>query len=190
MQKHLLAILGSPRRHGRIAEMLQSAVSAAEKAGYITETYDLYNKNIGYCTGCMACRRDGICRINDDLPELREKLLSCDMAVLAAPTYFANVPATVKNLFDRLSGAVMDDNNGLIPKPRLKRSQRYLLLTACTTPAPFDRLAGQSSGCLRAMNEFFSAGGMSCAGKIACAGTRNLNKLPSKVKRRIERVFK
>lgn len=190
MRKHLLAIMGSPRKHGRIAEMLKVAVSAAEKAGYITEVYDLYSKNIGYCTGCMACRRDGVCKISDDLPELREKLLSCDMVVLAAPTYFANVPAPVKNLFDRLAGAVMDDNNGPIPKPRLKKSQRYLLLTACTTPAPFDRFAGQSSGCLRAMDEFFRTGGMSCAGKIVCAGTRNLNELPAKVERRIERAFR
>lgn len=187
-QKRLIAIMGSPRRHGRIAEMLQAAVSAAEKAGYITEVYDLYSKNIGYCTGCMACRRDGICKISDDLPELRAKLLSCDMAVLAAPTYFANVPAPVKTMFDRLAGAVLDDTNGFIPKPRLKKSQRYLLLTACTTRAPFDRLAGQSSGCLRAMEGFFRTGGMGCAGKIVCAGTRSLNKLPDRVVQRIERA--
>ncbi len=189
-EKRLLAIMGSPKKGGKTAAMLSTAVYAAKKAGYQIEVYDLYGKNIGCCLGCMKCRESGVCVQHDDLDELREKLIACDMAVLAAPTYFANVPAPVKAIFDRLAGTVLDDSEGMAPKPRLKAGKRYLLLTACSTPSPFDRLAGQSSGCLRAMDVFFHSAGMRCAGKIVCAGTKSLTQLPQGIERRIRRVFR
>ena len=91
----------------------------------------------------MKCREDGLCILHDDLAAIREKLCACDVVILAAPTYFANIPGPVKNLFDRLSGAVMGESSRGIPKGKLSRRQKYLLLTACTTPAPFDKIFGQ-----------------------------------------------
>ena len=111
------------------------------------------------------------------------------MVVLAAPTYFANVTAPVKNMFDRLVGAVMDDNDSSIPKAKLSKSQEYVLMTACNTPAPFDKIAGQSSGCLKAMNEVFHISGMKCRSKIVFAGTKGKSELPKSVVKKIKRVF-
>ncbi|MEG2814535.1 MAG: NAD(P)H-dependent oxidoreductase, partial [Oscillospiraceae bacterium] len=75
----------------------------------------------------------------DDLSLIREDLLTCDICIVAAPTYFANIPACLKNVLDRLVATVMDDNESLIPKPKLSKSQKYILMTTCSTPAPFDR---------------------------------------------------
>ena len=137
----------------------------------------------------MACKKTGLRIIEDDLSALREKLLACDLVLLASPTYFANVPAPVKNMFDRLVGAVMDDNISPIPKPKLSPRQKYLLLVTCNTPAPFDRLGGQSSGCLRAMNEFFHTSGMRCMGKIIFPGTRGKTAPPPPVLHQLKTVF-
>ena len=137
----------------------------------------------------MACKSTGICFIKDDIVRIREKLIKCNMVVLASPTYFANVTAPVKNMFDRLVGAVMDDNNSMIPKPKLSKNQEYVLMTTCTTPAPFDRIAGQSSGCLKAMKEVFHISGMKCREQIVFAGTRGKTELPKRVIKKIEKVI-
>lgn len=179
--KRALAILGSPRKEGNAAKLLDIAIDRARQAGYEVIKIDLYEQNIAWCKGCMACKKTGICTIEDDIIPIRENLLSCDLVILSAPTYFANVPAPVKNMFDRLAGAVMDDNNSSIPKPKLSAEQKYLLLTTCNTPFPFDRLGGQSSGCIKNMKEFFHISGMKCMGTIVFAGTCKKTQIPPRV---------
>lgn len=182
--KHLLAILGSPHRDDSAAAMLDCAVSAAKQSGWEVSVVSLYEKNIAYCTGCRACMATGICVHSDDLQEIARLLQTCDAVVLAAPTYWANVPAVVKNLFDRLLGTAMEDT-GRFPVPRLSPKQGYLLLTACNTPFPFSWICGQSRGALKAMDEFFKTSGMKCIGKITFAGANGKRELPPQVIRRI-----
>lgn len=186
--RRLLAILGSPHQNGSTAAMLDCAVKAAVAAGWEVDQLWLYEKNIGYCNGCRACVALGNCVQRDDLQEIADLLRGCDVVALAAPAYWANVPALVKNLFDRLLGVAMEEN-GRLPKPRLSRNQRYLLLTACNTPFPFSRLFGQSSGALRAMNEFFHYSGMRPMGSVTFAGAGGSAELPGRVQRKIRRYW-
>jgi len=74
-------------------------------------------------------------------------------------------------------------------KPRLKKSQRYILLTACSTPVLFDRLSGQSSGAIRAMKEFFQMAGMTYGGKVVYPGAVYGGEMPSKVLHKIRRLY-
>jgi multimeric flavodoxin WrbA len=175
--KKMLAILGSPREKGNIAKMLDIAVKQATANGYEVTFVNLYKKDIAYCTGCMGCKKTSVCVIKDDMQDIRKAFIQSDLIVMACPTYFANVTAPVKNMLDRLVGAVMDDNDSVIPKPKLSKKQKYILMTTCSTPFPFDRLAGQSTGCLKAMKEVMHISGMSCAGKVVFAGTRNKNQI-------------
>lgn len=190
MQKALV-IYGSPRKNGNLANMLDIAVSKAKEVGYEVISYNLYNMDIAFCNGCMACKRSGICVIHDDIDIIRENLINCDLVIISSPTYFANVSAPVKNMFDRLTGAVMDDNDGkhIIPKPKLSSKQEFILMTACNTPSPFDKLGGQSSGCIKSMYEFFHTAGMKCRGKVVFAGTRGKNEIPNNIVRKIEKLF-
>lgn len=186
MTNKLLAILGSPRKGGNADKMLNLAVKSAEEAGWQTNLIWLYDQNIKWCKGCMNCRSSGICVIQDDLVHIQDLLINCNAVVLSAPTYFANVPAIVKNLFDRLAGVVMDDNNSSIPKPKLSKEQKYLLMTTCNTPFPFSYLCGQSKGTVNAMDEFFHISGMSRMGTVVLAGTRNKAEIPTAVKNKIQ----
>lgn len=185
----LIGILASPRKNGNVAQMLDCAVEKAKLLGYDIEYVDLHEKSIAYCTGCMSCKKTGICVIKDDVADIRKSLLESDVVVIACPTYFANVTAPLKALFDRLVGAVMDDNNGPIPRPKLSKKQKYVLLTACNTPAPFDRLARQSTGCLKAMDEVMHISGMTRAGRIVFAGTRGKRKPTKAVIQKINRCM-
>lgn len=186
--KKLLAILGSPHKDGSTAAMLDCAVKAAAAAGWDVIPVYLYDRNIAFCRGCRACTDTGRCVINDDLLELAEQIRSCGCVVLAAPTYWANVPAVVKNLFDRLLGTAMEET-AAFPRPRLSHNQKYLLLTACNTPFPFSCLCGQSNGALRAMNEFFRTSGMKRLGQVTFHGAKGSARLPEHVKKKIVRLF-
>ena len=187
--KKMLAINGSPRRTGNASKMLDVAIQKASQAGYTVESYYLYEMNIAWCTGCMACRKTGICVIHYDVDAIRESLLGCDLAVIVSPTFFANVSAPVKAMFDRLGGVIMDDNNSSIPKPKLSSHQEFILMATCNTPFPLNLLGGQSTGCLKNMYEFFHTSGMKCRGKITFAGTRGKNQVPKKIVKRIESLI-
>lgn len=189
MSRKALAILGSPHEDGSTAAMLACAIDAAEANGWEVSVVRLYQKRLAFCRGCRACLATGACVLADDLPEIARRLVECDRVVLAAPTYWANVPAVVKNLFDRLLGTVLEEN-GSFPRARLSARQEYLLLTACNAPAPFSWLCGQSRGALRAMRSFFQAAGMQERGSIVFAGARGSAALPRGVRRKIEGVWK
>lgn len=184
--KKMLAILASPRKNGNVAKMLDVAIRKAEKSGYEVTFINLYDKNIAWCIGCMSCKATGSCISNDDIKEIEKHLIESDLIAVASPTYFANIPAPLKNMFDRLVGVIMDDNNSSIPKPKLSNKQRYLTLVTCNTPPPFDKIAGQSSGAVKAIKEFFHTSGMKSAGVVIFAGTRNKNEIPEKVVKRID----
>ncbi|MCB6203114.1 flavodoxin family protein [Extibacter muris] len=186
--KKLLAILGSPHQTGETAAMLECAIQEAKRKGWSVDRVNLYEKNLAFCNGCRTCIRTGACIQKDDIVELSQLLKNCDMVVLAAPTYWANVPAIVKNMFDRLLGTVMEETEKF-PKPRLSAKQRYVLLTACNTPYPFSFLCGQSSGAIRSMKEFFKTAGMKYAGKFVLSNTKKNFELSKRAKQKISRYF-
>lgn len=183
--KKMLAILASPRETGNAADMLDIAVKKAQRCDYEVTYINLYQKNIAYCQGCMSCKKTGTCSINDDIKAIEEHIKKCDLVVVSCPTYFANVSAPLKNLFDRLTGVIMDDS-GVIPKPKLSPKQEYILMATCNTPFPFNWLGRQSTGCIRAMKEFFHTSGMKMRAAIVFSGTRGENNIPDKIISKIE----
>ena len=187
-EKNALAILGSPHTNGTTAAMLNFAVHKAEQAGYAVTKITLYEKNLSFCTGCRACMDTHICIQKDDIQEIAPLLRKSQLVILAAPVYWANVPASVKNLFDRLLGTAMEETN-TFPKPRL-RGKQYMILTSCNTPAPFSWIFGQSRGAIRSMDEFFKTAGMKSAGKVICANAKNKKELPKQTMKKIERCLK
>lgn len=187
-EKQVLAILGSPRPDGVTATLLERSIQAAQRAGYAVTKLELYGKDLAPCTGCRACLASGQCVRQDDIQEIVALLRRCQVVVLAAPVYWANVPGPVKNLFDRLLGTAMEET-ATFPKPRLS-GKKYILLTACNTPAPFSWLAGQSRGAIRAMDEFFKTAGMKPMGKIVCPGTGKQKAPTPRVLRKVERCWR
>jgi len=186
-KKNVLAILGSPHVNGMTAAMLNCAVRKAQKTGYTVTKMNLYEKRLSFCTGCRACIKTQICVQKDDIQEIVASLHECQIVLLAAPVYWANVPAPVKNLFDRLLGIAMEETV-TFPRPRLQ-GKKYMLLTSCNTPAPFSWIFGQSRGAIRNMDEFFKTAGMKSIGKIVCAGAANKKELPRRIVKKIERCL-
>lgn len=182
--KKMLAILGSPHLHGATATMLRCATESASQAGWQVDMRNLYQMQIAYCRGCRSCMDTKECIQKDDIAEIERLLKACDVVTLAAPTYWANVPGVVKNLFDRLLGTAMEETS-TFPKARLSPKQKYLLLTACNTPFPFSHICGQSRGCIHAMNEFFKTSGMKRLGVVTFPNAKGRNQLPAPIQNKI-----
>ena len=187
--KKIVAIQGSYRKNGKTTPMLQYAVKQAEKLGHEVTYINLFEKNIEYCRGCRLCTQPRECIFkNDDIPEITKVVKEADVIILAAPVYWGNVPAIVKNLMDRLVGASMEET-GSFPKPRLK-GKRYILLTACNTVMPFAVICGQSSGISRVVREYFKSSGVKKIGMVVCDNSTNRDEIPRKNFKKIERLIK
>lgn len=187
-EKNMLAILGSPHTDGITAAMLDIAIRKAEQAGYAVTKINLYEKKLSFCIGCRACMDTHICVQKDGMQDIVALLQKCQIVILAAPVYWANVPAPVKNLFDRLLGTAMEETD-TFPRARL-RGKRYMILTSCNTPAPFSWIFRQSRGAVRNMDEFFRTAGMKSIGKVVCANAKSIKELPKKTVIKIERCLK
>ena len=188
MSKKLLALLGSPHKDGATATMLKYVMQEAQQQECQITFINLYEQNIAYCNGCRTCIKTGNCVQKDDVQEISRLIRECDVVVLAAPVYWENVPAVVKNLFDRLLGVALEETK-TFPKARLSKNQKYFLLTACNTPAPFSFLCGQSVGAIRSMKEFFRASGMKYVGKCVWAG-RDKRVMPIRIEKKITKIVK
>lgn len=186
-EKNVLAILGSPHSDGKTASMLNHAIRGAEKAGFTVTKINLNETKLLFCTGCRICLNTGICVQKDDIHDIAFALKNSQIIILAAPVYWANVPAQVKNLFDRLLGTAMEETN-TFPKPRLQ-GKKYMILTSCNTPAPFSWIFGQSRGAIRNMDEFFRTAGMKPIAKIVCSNAKKRDALPKSILRKIGRCW-
>jgi multimeric flavodoxin WrbA len=97
----VLGIAGSPRLNGNTAHAVQRALEVVAGEGLETELITLADKNIGFCTGCYACRATHTCVIDDDMPAIYEALRRCDGLILGSPVYMGLVSAQLKAFMDR-----------------------------------------------------------------------------------------
>jgi len=97
----ILGIIGSKRKNGNTACLVQEALKAAQREGAKTELIFLGDYSIKDCTGCEGCKDTLKCVINDDMQKIYPLLLEADGIILGSPTYFYNISADMKAFIDR-----------------------------------------------------------------------------------------
>lgn len=121
MNKKVLILSSSPRRHGNSDTLCDEFLRGAAEAGNAAEKIFLGDRTIHYCTGCSACSRDGRpCPQRDDAAEVIEKMLAADVIVMATPVYFYTMSAQMKTLIDRCCGRYTE----------MRDKEFYFILTA------------------------------------------------------------
>lgn len=105
--KRILILNGSPHRNRSTTMTATNAFVGGilSSGGYEAETLHIADLRITPCTGCLSCwgRTEGECVIkNDDIPAVKEKLLSADILILSFPLYFFGIPGQMKLMADRL----------------------------------------------------------------------------------------
>lgn len=98
----ILAINGSHRVGQNTDYLINEALSAAAELGAETEVIELSEKNVEYCTGCNRCLFKPECSIkDDDMEEIKQKMLEADGIIVASPDYFSYVSGRMKTFIDR-----------------------------------------------------------------------------------------
>jgi multimeric flavodoxin WrbA len=101
--KHVLVILGSPRRKGNSATLAAQISRGAESAGAEVETLFLHGLKISPCRGCDTCQKQDTkgCAIKDHMQAIYPKLIEADAWVIASPVYWFTMSAQTKVFMDR-----------------------------------------------------------------------------------------
>ena len=104
---HILAIIGSGRKHGntwRAVQAIEKQLAALDAALTFEYLY-LSEQAVEPCLGCRACfdRGEARCPRKDDLPMIAQKLLAADGVIFATPSYVCSLSGYMKNLLDRLA---------------------------------------------------------------------------------------
>ena len=74
-----------------------------------------------------------------------------DGLIVGTPTHWGNMSAQLKLLFDRNVPVFMGEKPNGFPIPRQK-GKSAAIVTACTTPWPFNFIAAESRGAIRAFS--------------------------------------
>ena len=167
---NILIINGSPRKKGLISQMLNIMREEAESKGNKTQMVYTNDLSIKPCIGCMACRTQLKCSIaEDDSQRVLKKLQEADAIIMGAPCYWGNIPGQMKLLFDRIVYGMMRDTPRF-PEPLMK-GKKYILLSTCTTPWPWNIWFRQSRGAISAMREICRYSGFKIVATIERGGT-------------------
>lgn len=108
----VLGVSGSPRKGRNTERLLQAALNASQEIGGKIELVSLADLHILPCNGCNACIREKKCPLDpqDDMEDLRRKLVDSDAIIFSAPSYFGAVPGIMKNMIDRSRPLKMDNH--------------------------------------------------------------------------------
>lgn len=101
MSKKVLILSGSPRKGGNSDLLCDEFMRGAVESGHEVEKIRVQEKKISCCTACYVCRDTGVCAIKDDMADIMQKMIDCDVLVLASPVYFYSIDAQLKAVIDR-----------------------------------------------------------------------------------------
>ncbi len=98
----VLAISGSPRRHGNSEQLLDWVLtSMSNEPDVSVQKIVLADADIRPCRGCNACERLNQCVIRDGMDKLHDQILEADCIIVSSPIYCMSVCSQVKALIDR-----------------------------------------------------------------------------------------
>ena len=101
MSKKVLILSGSPRKGGNSDLLCDEFMRGAREAGHEVEKIRVQEKKVACCIACYVCEKTGVCAIKDDMAEIMQKMIDCDVMVLASPVYFYSIDAQLKAVIDR-----------------------------------------------------------------------------------------
>jgi multimeric flavodoxin WrbA len=84
----VLGISGSPRKDQTTDQLVKEVLAGI---GLETEFISLAGKRIGPCIACLGCVQDNICKVEDDMQELRQKIVEADAYVIGGANYFSMI---------------------------------------------------------------------------------------------------
>ena len=103
--KKACILLASPRKQGNTAALTAPFAAELERLGWSCRTVWLYDLELRPCRACRVCQQDWTvfgCPQEDDMQEIFDSVLACDLLVLATPIYSWYCTPPMKAVLDRL----------------------------------------------------------------------------------------
>lgn len=115
----VMTILGSPRRYGNTARVLEWVEEELQSLGHTIDRANIWEYEIGHCRESHQCRypQSAACGVPDDAAALFERMLDADSVLIASPVFSWGFPAPMKALVDRLyclSGFHQDPDHAVL----------------------------------------------------------------------------
>jgi multimeric flavodoxin WrbA len=97
----VVGILGSPRRNGNTEILLDEVLKAAGNSGCLTRKFVLNEMDFVPCQECENIRKDGFCKIQDEMQKIYPEIENADVVAVASPVFFGSLSAQTKMMIDR-----------------------------------------------------------------------------------------
>ncbi len=122
--KKILILSGSPRLGGNSDILCDRFKQGAEESGHQVTKLNVAAMRIAPCRGCYHCaNHGGECIFKDDMTDVLQAIIDCDVLVLASPVYFYSIDAQLKAVIDRTVARWTE----------VKDKELYYIMTAADT---------------------------------------------------------
>lgn len=125
-------LMGSPRRKGNTAKVLDLFEKLLTNNGHEVDRINIVDYKINGCVGCQTCQDEMHalgCKQDDDAMGIFNRLIAADAVVYASPLYTYSFPAQMKALVDRQNCLVKA--YGTPECVALLKGKRTALLVTC-----------------------------------------------------------
>ncbi len=99
MVPQVLGISGSPIKNSNTDRLIQAVLEAS---GLQAEFVKLSKLQVRPCIACLGCKADNICKVQDDFPEVAEKVRRAGAIVVGGYTPYGSMDGFTKAFLERL----------------------------------------------------------------------------------------
>jgi len=146
----VVAVMGSYRKGKTIDSLTDEAIRGVRDADPSAEIEKivLVDRDIRYCTNCMACMKDdpekpiARCTIDDDMQALYPLIRDADAYIFATPVNMGAVTAIMKTFLERICYTLARPGRWPIrgcPEPRVGDRKRLIVLLSAGLIPPLLR---------------------------------------------------
>ncbi|WP_024621094.1 flavodoxin family protein [Metaclostridioides mangenotii] len=128
----ILALVGSPRKGGNVDTIIDEIIKGAKSKDVEIKKIYLNDLNIKGCQGCLYCRKNPTCIVDDDMSKIYKLIKDAEYIIIGTPVYICQVSAQTKLLLDRLYPLTEIDKFRHLPRFGNKK-----LIMVYTQAAPF-----------------------------------------------------
>jgi multimeric flavodoxin WrbA len=96
----ILGISGSTRKDD-VSGTSKLVKTVLENTDCNYELVSLRGKKIAGCIACLGCVKDNICKVQDDMVDLRDKIVEADAYVIGAPNFYSAMNAMTHAFLER-----------------------------------------------------------------------------------------
>jgi len=177
----LTCIVGSSHTNGSCAYLVEALIKGINNSAVAVRKYFVNEIKMNYCFGCKKCYANGECVQSDDVKNIVLDILSSDYVVIVSPSWWADVPAQLKTLFDRTT-----PYGDINPQCKYKAKKPIKGIAIAVRAGVRE---AENELILNSIQHYFGHLGIETVERISITETDTLNDLVENHKKEIQRVF-